>query len=200
MFGRTIAIVGVTLALAAQPARAAPPELPDRGEPRVEMFLQAFLQMTFWPSNSFNQIAENVPEVRKQGAVVRVRMEASGYEDFLHKLLREEAAAAGIEIVFLDDGDKSEDIFIEIHHYIDAKAPMMKNCNTLTDVGEHGQPRVHIHADPHGTVASLKRNTAGFFGCFNRETLRAFGLDYDHDHQSVLSDQYSTWSLTPIDR
>jgi hypothetical protein len=200
VLGRIIATLGVILALAAPPVHAAPPELPDRGEPRVEMFLQAFLQMTFWPSNSFNQLAENVPEVRKQGPVVRVRMEASGYEDFLHKLLREEAVTAGIEVVFLDDRDKSENIFIEIHHYTDAKSPFMKNCNTLTDVGEQGQPRVHVHADPLGTVAALKRNSAGFFGCFNRETLRALGLDYDHDHQSVLSDQYSTWSLTPIDR
>ena len=199
-FDRSIATLGVLLALAAQPVSAAPPELPDGGEPRVEMFLQAFLQMTFWPSNSFNQIAENVPEVRKQGPVVKVRIDASGYEDFLHKLLREEAATAGIRVVFLDDGDKSEDIFVEIHHYTDQRAPTMKNCNTLTDVGEQGQPRVHVHADPLGTVASLRRNSAGFFGCFNRETLRAFGLDYDHDHQSVLSDQYSTWSLTPIDR
>ena len=193
-------MLGAIWALAAQPVSAAPPELPDSGEPRVEMFLQAFLQMTFWPSNSFNQIAENVPEVRKQGPVVRVRMDASGYEDFLQKLLREEAATAGIQVVFLDEGNKSEDIFIEIHHYTDAQAPMMKNCNTLTDVGEQGQQRVHIHADPLGTIASLKRNSAGFFGCFNRQTLRALGLDYDHDHQSALSDQYSTWFLTPIDR
>jgi Protein of unknown function (DUF2927)/Sel1 repeat len=198
--GRSIAVIGSVLALAAPPVHAAPAELPAGGEPRVEMFLQAFLQMTFWPSNSFNQIAENVPEVRKQGPVVRVRMVASGYEDFLHKLLRDEAAAAGVEVVFLDDGDKSENIFIEIAHYTDARSPFQKNCNTLTDVGEQGQPRVHVHADPLGTIASLKRNSAGFFGCFNRETLRAFGLDYDHDHQSVLSDQYSTWFLTPIDR
>jgi hypothetical protein len=198
-FGRSIATLGAILALASQPVSAAPPELPGAGEPRVEMFLQAFLQMTFWPSNSFNQIAENVPEVRKQGPVVRVRMDASGYEDFLQKLLREEAATAGIQVVFLDERDKSENIFIEIHHYTDQQAPMMKNCNTLTDVGEQGQPRVHVHADPLATIASLKRNSAGFFGCFNRQTLRAFGLDYDHDHQSALSDQYSTWNLTPID-
>src|SRR5262249_26051760 len=53
---------------------------------------------------------------------------------------------------------------------------------------------------PIGTIRNLKTKTAGFFGCFNRETLRAFGLDYDHDHASVLSDQYSNWELTPIDR
>lgn len=164
------------------------------------MFLQAFLQMTFWPSNSFNQIARHVQSVQKLGPKVRVRIAASGYEDFLQKLLREEAAMAHIDVVFLADNDKSEDVFIEIHHYTDKLSPMMKNCNTLTDVGEQGQPRVHVHADPIGTVRALKTKTAGFFGCFNRETLHALGLDYDHDHPSVMSDAYSTWELTPIDR
>jgi Sel1 repeat-containing protein len=199
-FGRGIATLGTILALGAQPVGATVPDLPDSGEPRVEMFLQAFLQMTFWPSNTYNQIAQRVPSVQKLGPVVRVRMDASGYEPFLHKLLRDEAVTAGIEVVFLDDDDRSEDVFIEIHHYTDAQSPMWKTCNTLTDVGEQGQPRVHVHADPLGVIRNLRRNTAGFYGCFNHETLHALGLNYDHDHPSVMSDAYSHWSLTPIDR
>jgi hypothetical protein len=36
--------------------------------------------------------------------------------------------------------------------------------------------------------------------CFNRETLRALGLNEDHDHPSVMSAAYSHWDLTPIDK
>ena len=196
----SIATFAIVLGFGAQPVHAAPAELPESGEPRVEMFLQAFLQMTFWPSNSFNQIATRVPAVQKLGPTVKVRLAASGYEEFLQKLLREEAAMTGLEVVFLPDSDKSEDMFVEIHHYTDQLAPMMKICNTLTDVGEQGQTRVHVHADPIGIVKNIRRDTAGFFGCFNRETLKALGLGYDHDHASVLSDQYSRWFLTPIDK
>ena len=196
---RLATLAGVLL-LGAPLAHAAPPELPESGEPRVDMFLQAFLQMTFWPSNSFNQIAVPVPAVKKLGPTVKVRLAASGYEEFLQKLLREEAAMTGLEMVFLADNDKSEDLFVEIHHYTDQLAPIMKTCNTLTDVGEQGQTRIHVHADPIGILRQMRVNTAGFFGCFNRETLKAFGLNYDHDHASVLSDQYSRWYLTPIDK
>jgi hypothetical protein len=198
--GRGIAVIAATVLLGIQPVRAGVLELPAGGEPRVDMFLQAFLQMTLWPSNTFNQIEQPRPAIDKLAQTIKVRMDASGYEDWIRDLLRQEGATTGLEIVILDRNDKSEDVFIEIHHYTDATAPMWKNCNTLVDVGEQGQKRVHVHADPLGIVRNIKRNTAGFYGCFNRETLHALGLNYDHDHASVMSDRYSHWYLTPIDK
>jgi hypothetical protein len=206
---RGIGAITLAILLGAHPARAVQ-DLPPGGEPRVEMFLQAFLQMALWPSDTFNTFQEPRPAIAKLGQTVKVRLSASGYEDFIRKLLRDEAATAHIDIAFLDRQDKSEDIFIEMAHYTDALSPLSKVCNTVIDVGEQGQRRMHVHADPLGVVMNLRNigpgdgagalDTAGFFGCFNRETLRALGLGNDHDHPTVMSAAYSHWDLTPIDR
>src|SRR5438105_419672 len=103
------AVVGMVLALGARPAAAAD-TLPT-GEQRVDTYLQAFLQMTFWPSDTWSTKAVQRQTIEKIGPTVRVRMSASGYEDYLEKLLRREAAMAGLELVFLPSNDKSETLF-----------------------------------------------------------------------------------------
>src|SRR6185312_7380153 len=99
-------------------------------------------------------------------------------EEYGQKLLRREAAMTGLDIVFLDHNDSNEDIFIEIEHYTDPRAPGWKPCNTFADVGAQGQPRAHVVMDPLGVIRSMRRDTAGFYGCFNRETMRALGFSY----------------------
>src|SRR5262245_36035903 len=95
--GGSIAAIAATVLLAIQPARAGVLELPASGEPRVEMFLQAFLQMTLWPSNTFNQIEQPRLAIDKLAQNIKVRMDASGYEDWIRDLLRQEAAITGLQ-------------------------------------------------------------------------------------------------------
>src|SRR4051812_19453172 len=109
---RMTAAIATALVLGAPPAQAA--ELPPAGEARVDTYLQAFLQMTFWPSSTWATKAVQRPAIEKLGPTVRVRMSVSGYEEYLEKLLRREAAMAGLELVFLPNDDKSETLFIEI--------------------------------------------------------------------------------------
>jgi len=201
-------LLGIALAVAigVNTARAGDAGFRDiSGEPLVEQRMQAFLQMVFWPSNQFGNTAASKgvqkPAIEKLGPSVRVRISASGYESFTRDLLSREAAYTGIDVVFLADSDKSETLFIEIAHYTDGTTPSdLKTCDAISDVNAQGEPRIHIIMDPLKTIRTVMKGGASFFGCLNRQTMKALGFGYDHDHPTVMSYAYSIWGLTEVDK
>ena len=203
-----IAILGLvlTLVLLHLPAHATDWRTTDikslPPEQQVETYLQSFMQMSLWYDFGFGTKPIQQPSIYKLGRTLRVRFSASGYEEFGKKVLGELASLAHLDLVFLAPDDKTENLFIEIGLTESKITRPHSSCFTMSDIGAEGQRRGHILMDTMLVVRGLWEggNSAGFFGCFNHETMHALGFGHAHEFPSVMSYAYSHWFLTDLDK